>query len=225
VGYAEETMRLGWVCALVFSVTTVAAQETSGSIRGTIVDAANSVVPDAVVTVVGPVSQATKTDASGEFVIAGLAPGTYKLRIQEPGFITRDLEASAETGKETSLGRVVLAIPAPPPCLESAKAPRISEMKLPARDKPSVSGAARGESGDALRNFTVTLLIAGTSKVVATTSTGENGEFHFANVKPGRYDVKASAKKFQLTKVPNLQVRKGHELEVLLTWTEGQICL
>jgi Carboxypeptidase regulatory-like domain len=81
--------------------------------------------------------------------------------------------------------------------------------------------------------MTITVLVAGTSRVIATTSTGDNGEFRFDDVEPGTYDVTVSfgAGTFlgeeTFARVRNLRVRKGRELLVLLTWEQppGQICL
>jgi hypothetical protein len=69
--------------------------------------------------------------------------------------------------------------------------------------------------------------------MIAASGTGKNGEFRFDDVNPGTYDLAVSfgADTFLgdeiFTKVRNLRVRKDHELEVRLTWTQppGQICL
>ena len=81
-----------------------------------------------------------------------------------------------------------------------------------------VLGSARGETYGALRYLTITLLATGTDK---------NGEFGFEDLNPGIYDVAVSYEASTLTKLRNLRVRKGHELEVHLTWEQphGQICL
>ncbi len=219
-------MRLELVCAVVLSAASLAAQESPGTITGTVVDSAGSQVPGTTVTIVSPISLETKTDNSGEFVIHGLAPGAYEVRVQQAGFVTRELEVRVEVGKETSLGRVVLEVMVPP-CVGHARKPRISEIKLAVAGKPRVSGSARGETYGALRYLTITLLAAGTSKIIATTGTRENGEFRFEDVKPGAYDVAVSFEASTLTKVRDLRIRKGHELEVHLTWEQppGQICL
>ena len=83
---------------------------------------------------------------------------------------------------------------------------------------PRMSGSARGETYGALRYLTITLLATGTDK---------NGEFGFEDLNPGIYDVAVSFEASTLTKLRNLRVRKGHELEVHLTWEQphGQICL
>ncbi len=147
------------------------------------------------------------------------------MRIQAAGFLAKELEVQIQDAKEISLGQLTLDVPVPPRCLESAKTPRISEKNLPRGGKPRVSGSARGAKGDVLKHFTITLLAARTSELIANATTDENGEFRFVGVKPGNYDIEAFSKGFALAKVLNLEVRKGHKVMVYLTWTEGEICL
>jgi hypothetical protein len=215
-------MQLGWVGAAVLSVATAVAQETPGSITGTVVDLAGSQVPDATVTIVGPASLETKTDASGEFVISRLSPGTYKLRIQEPGFVTRDLEFRIEVGKETSLGRVGLEVAPRMACLGEFNRPQIHETKLRSGSQSGVWGTLVADA--ALTHETITLLAAGTHSLIETTKTDQSGRFQFADVPPGIYELLVSSDGPMLT----LKVRRGHELEVRLTWKswpQGQLCL
>jgi hypothetical protein len=218
-------MRLRWVCVALLGVMGATAQESSGSITGTVVDAVGLAIPGATVAIVSPIERETTGGSTGEFTLNGLAPGMYKLRIRVAGFLPKELGVQIEDVKEMSLGMVRLDLPAFPPCLEDAKTPRISEKNLPGGGRPRIFGNTRGERGGVLRNFTITLLAAGTSKVIANTTTDENGDFVFVGVKSGRYDIEGSSKGFTLTKVPNLRARKGRELKVFLTWTEGQICL
>src|SRR4029077_16050824 len=64
------------------------AQSTAG-LRGTVVDAQGSVVPDAVVTVRNTqtgVEYPSHTDSSGIFEYPTLPPGSYHVEISHPGF-------------------------------------------------------------------------------------------------------------------------------------------
>src|SRR5271168_4996070 len=65
----------------------VRAQET-GSIAGTVEDKTAGVIPGIVVTVTnaGGASQTATTNDQGEYVISGLAPGTYTVSISATGF-------------------------------------------------------------------------------------------------------------------------------------------
>ena len=225
-------MPLKWVCVWVLTAASAAAQENSGSIAGTVVDATASVIPNADVMIVSPVQLETTADSVGNFLLANLAPGAYELRVQARGFVTKHLEIAVEAGEEKILGHVALDVKVPP-CVGNARKPRIFETPLTSGGKTRVLGSARGEAQGALRNMTVTLLLPGTLKVIATTETDENGEFWFDDVIPGIYDLAISfgegtfLGEETFAKVRNLRVRKGHELEVRLTWTQppGQICL
>jgi cytochrome oxidase Cu insertion factor (SCO1/SenC/PrrC family) len=67
-----------FLVALALAVTGLAAaQETTGSIGGTVVDAQGLAVPGATVTVTGPQGARTSvTDAAGHYVAPFLTPGT-----------------------------------------------------------------------------------------------------------------------------------------------------
>ncbi|MDR3677003.1 MAG: carboxypeptidase-like regulatory domain-containing protein, partial [Acidobacteriota bacterium] len=72
------------VCLL--SVPPVArAQNISGSILGTITDNSGAVIPGASVTVTNQdtgIEAKTQSGGAGEYVLANLPPGTYKVRIE-----------------------------------------------------------------------------------------------------------------------------------------------
>src|ERR1700691_2575514 len=168
-------MRLRWVCVLVLGVVNALAHHASGRITGTVVDGGNFVLPNATVSIVSPTPVEIKTDGYGEFVITRLSPRVYKLRVQKPGFVVKDLDVPIEAGREASLGNVVLEVKFPP-CVGNLRRPRISEARLAASGKARVLGSARGETSGALRYLTITLLATGTLTVIATTGTDENGE-------------------------------------------------
>jgi len=79
---------VGWTVALLIAcASAVSAQETTGTIAGRVVDAQGLAVPGVTVTVTGP--QGTKTavtDSDGRFTIPFLAPGTYRIQTELPGF-------------------------------------------------------------------------------------------------------------------------------------------
>jgi hypothetical protein len=66
------------------------AQATTGSIRGTVLDQANAVVPDAIVKAknqnTGVESAAFKSSGDGVYNIPNLQPGTYTLTVESPNF-------------------------------------------------------------------------------------------------------------------------------------------
>jgi hypothetical protein len=93
-------------CGLFFSAVAVRAQQTLGSINGTVLDVSGAAVPGSTVTVTDAaigVTRVTKTQASGFFQIFNLPVGTYKVTATHDGFETTDLagisvqEAQAKT--------------------------------------------------------------------------------------------------------------------------------
>ncbi|MGH9452889.1 MAG: carboxypeptidase regulatory-like domain-containing protein, partial [Terriglobia bacterium] len=76
---------------LLTSPSSWAQVTTAGTITGTVVDASGAVVPQATVTVTNQSTNAqskTLTNADGGFVVAGLTPGTYGLKVSKEGFVT-----------------------------------------------------------------------------------------------------------------------------------------
>lgn len=67
------------------------AQATSGAVRGSVSDASGARVPGAAVTATDLATGrefSTRTDTDGGFVVPGLPPGPYRLRVQKAGFKT-----------------------------------------------------------------------------------------------------------------------------------------
>ncbi len=80
------------VCAVVLSSSSAVvlhAQE-AGTIIGTVADSSGAVIPDAQVTVTnkqtGAVVRTTTTNATGNYIVAGLPVSTYTVRVQKEGF-------------------------------------------------------------------------------------------------------------------------------------------
>src|SRR5215204_6004814 len=90
-----------FLVALALAVTGIAAaQETTGSLGGQVVDAQGLAVPGASVTVTGPQGARTNvTDAEGRWVAPFLTPGQYAVRVELQGF-----KASEQKDIQVSLG-------------------------------------------------------------------------------------------------------------------------
>jgi len=79
------------------------AQETTGTIKGKIVDAQGLAVPGATVTATGTQgAKNTVTDAEGRYTLPFLTPGTYTVRGELQGF-----KATEQAGVAVSLGQTV----------------------------------------------------------------------------------------------------------------------
>ncbi len=80
---------------LSFASTPTIAQVTTGSILGTVHDSTGAVVPNATVTITdtakGTIST-KQTDASGDYNVPFLIPGTYTVSVEMPGFQTQHFE-------------------------------------------------------------------------------------------------------------------------------------
>src|SRR5205814_938226 len=90
----SATMRVSVRClsillfSLFFLSTVVLAQDT-GQITGTVQDPSGANVANAQVTVSSPergIKLATKTKSAGDYLAAGLPPGSYNLTVSAPGF-------------------------------------------------------------------------------------------------------------------------------------------
>src|SRR5258706_5171002 len=74
---------------LILSALTTVAQETTGTLRGTVVDATGAVVPNASVTVTNDATgaaQTKQTSGEGVFEFTKLDPGSYTLDVSATGF-------------------------------------------------------------------------------------------------------------------------------------------
>jgi hypothetical protein len=83
------------------------AQETTGSLQGTVKDKSGAVIPGATVTVMTPTLVGKKvitSDAKGYFHFSNLPPGFYTVTVEAKGFTTRKQEKLLiEVGHEPSL--------------------------------------------------------------------------------------------------------------------------
>ncbi len=66
--------------------------QISGSLRGTIADAAGAAIPNATVHLVNPGDSSdrpTPANGQGQFTLTNVQPGTYTVRVEAPGFATQ----------------------------------------------------------------------------------------------------------------------------------------
>ncbi|HYY43150.1 MAG TPA: carboxypeptidase-like regulatory domain-containing protein, partial [Pyrinomonadaceae bacterium] len=77
------------VCLLALSCTVVSAQETTGSLLGTVTDPAGAIVPNADVTLTNTQTgeeRKAQTNENGAYVLTQIQPGTYDLSVRLQGF-------------------------------------------------------------------------------------------------------------------------------------------
>ena len=79
------------ICLLIFSATALLHSQGGayGTILGTVTDNSGAVVPNATVDVTNTatnVNNHVQTSASGDYTVAYLQPGTYRVTVQASGF-------------------------------------------------------------------------------------------------------------------------------------------
>jgi hypothetical protein len=89
-------------CALICAVgyaPLLRAQQTMGTVRGTLTDNSGAVIPGASVSIIGNGVQRTAgTQVDGSFSLSGLAPGQYTVQVAFPGFTPFNRKISVEAG-------------------------------------------------------------------------------------------------------------------------------
>jgi hypothetical protein len=80
-------LALGTLTMVVALAGAASAQESTGSLTGTVTDVTGAVIPGATVTVTGAgVHQSATSNGQGEYSVQGLSPGAYTLTVSRPGF-------------------------------------------------------------------------------------------------------------------------------------------
>ncbi len=73
--------------AVALFVSVASAQQSTGSVKGTLVDSSGAVIPAASVTLNGAGgSRSVQSQADGAYSFAGIAPGPYTISVSIPGF-------------------------------------------------------------------------------------------------------------------------------------------
>ena len=90
------------------------AQNITGSMAGRVVDQQGSTVPNATVTVTEPSKKVTivqKTSGAGDFLFAGLLPGSYSIAVESVGFkkLTRS-DIALDANDKLSVGDLTLEV-------------------------------------------------------------------------------------------------------------------
>ena len=97
----SKAKSIGSGLACLFVTVAVALGQTTGSIEGVVYDPSGAVTPGVAVTLVDAgtgVERRLSTDATGQYLAPGLAPGTYDIEVSHPGLrggLTRGVEVAA----------------------------------------------------------------------------------------------------------------------------------
>lgn len=111
----SKLLMFAGVCALLaFLVRPAAAQVSTGSLSGRVVDPSGAAVPEATITATNIGTNAkskTTTDSSGLFHLALLPGGTYIVSVEKQGFQTLDVsDVLVSVGVDHGLGTLTLKI-------------------------------------------------------------------------------------------------------------------
>jgi hypothetical protein len=93
------------------SASSVPLPSPSGSVRGVVEGRDGAVYQGVRVTLTNAgAEQSLETDAAGEFLFVGVAPGPFTLRFVSQGFVTQTTSAELHSGEAFSVPNVVLAM-------------------------------------------------------------------------------------------------------------------
>ena len=158
------------VIAPVLLLTSLVLAQSTGSVEGTVVDrVTNAGIPDAKVTFYirtqqGAIYDAT-TDASGEFRIFGMKPGSYEVRIEKDGY------------------RLGNKIPPQPYIVGETGSP--VRIRLEMTRLVSISGRVTDADGNPMSQGEVKIVNRNSVPVAA------DGTFTFNELEPGSYTIAA----------------------------------
>ena len=109
----RKAARIALVLALVVGVRSAAAQQTTGSIAGVVVDIQGAAVPGATVTASSAdtgLSRTVTTNAAGVYQLAALPVGSYDFVVELPGFTRVEVHGVAVRLSETNDINVTLRV-------------------------------------------------------------------------------------------------------------------
>jgi hypothetical protein len=96
-------------CASYVSLLTAQDEFT---VKGNAHDSSGAVIPGAVISVEGPETGKSKTDAEGNFLLWFAAPGKYAFRVESEGFVPAELSVTLSDEHPTETLDVVLGVAA-----------------------------------------------------------------------------------------------------------------
>lgn len=142
------SLGLALCLGMVFSVTVVAQSET-GSIGGTVKDAAGATISGASVSLVRAhaIQRTTTTDSDGKFTLDSLAPGTYALVITRSGFGSFSSAVKVVAGDRKEVSADLEVNPLNEVVLVSAEAGQVSNARTLAQPVNIISNQEILERG------------------------------------------------------------------------------
>jgi hypothetical protein len=177
--YTLDALLLRSNAATIQEAARVAIEGLSGTIRGT-TTLAQGRDHSGILVELASTDYRTVTDRAGSWVMRGIPPGSYNLRMSKDGYTAFDLSTEITGGKETTIEPVTLT------------------MDAPAEEIRTVYGSVLMTDIDGAPLFDfqgVTVYLEGSGRSVAPDA---KGNFEFTNIRPGRYTLTAAAEDFQI---------------------------
>jgi Carboxypeptidase regulatory-like domain/TonB dependent receptor len=155
------------LAALLLATASTHAQQTLGSINGTVLDSSGASVPDATISVTNTqidLTRTTKSQADGFFQIFNLPIGTYLVKVTHDGFETTDLSGIAvQEARATTINAAM-------------KVGQVSQsVEVTANPLLNATDATNGYTLDAAQ-ISATPLATGSFTQLAVLSPGVNAE-------------------------------------------------
>lgn len=185
--------------AFILCAASAFAQQSAGSLHGQVVDEFGGLIIGATVTAVnaGGVEKTAVTDNDGNYVVNGLAPGKYIVRVVAPGFaLFENTEVEITAGQRAQL-KVTLSV-----SIEKQEVTVASETPV-STDPENNAGALvlRGSDLDSLPDDPDELAAA--LQALAGPSAGPNGgQFFIDGFTGGRLPPKESIREIRINQNP-----------------------
>lgn len=166
-----------YLTALALRVLTAVAQgptvPTVGQIQGVVIDATTSAgIAGAQIQVVELPAKSIGSAADGNFVLVDLAPGTYTLRVSQPGYTVASVSVTVSAGSFTNLGGIKLSA-----------AVNTATLKGQIRD---------GVTGTPVVGVSISLTSGGVAASTQSVLTDAQGVYQFAGVPAGAATIQLS---------------------------------
>jgi hypothetical protein len=170
----------------------VGRSQNSGTLRGVITDRFDVGISDVLVSLFSPdrVLQ-VKSNKTGRFEFANTPSGTYELDASHEGFQTQKFDRIRIPEMDAEVMSITLPIANPGSDCGRGPSPTYEKLAL---GQSALIGVVRDYAGGPLAGFKLRLSKAGATRVLASQSSNEKGEFQFQDIEPGQYVVRASHK-------------------------------
>jgi len=180
---------LGWIAAVLPGSQPLAAQGTRATLRGTLRSAAGAPQPSVTINVVNLETEAERqaiTEADGTWVVGGLLPGRYQIRVDETGFVPYRGDAIVLTAGQQSTTDIILR-PTTPPAI--APRPPTGQPTPAQAARATLRGTLRSAAGAPQPSVTINVVNLG-SEAERQAITEADGTWVVGGLLPGRYQIR-----------------------------------